>query len=134
MTVAEARAVTGNALELPPSSKDPNACDDVELAGGPPGVSFMVEGGRVVRVDVQSGRVQTAEGARIGDTEERVKMLYGDRVAVTPHKYTDGHYLTVRPKAVADSAFRIIFETDGHVVTMYRAGIRPPVEYVEGCA
>lgn len=133
MTVAEARAATGNALEAPPPSDEPNACDYVELVGGPPGVSFMVESGHVVRVDVTSGPVQTADGARIGDTEQRVKKLYGDRVSVSPHKYTDGHYLTVRPESAADSAFRIIFETDGRVVTQYRAGIRPPVEYVEGC-
>jgi hypothetical protein len=28
---------------------------------------------------------------------------------------------------------RLIFETDGKVVTSYRAGHEPEVEYVEGC-
>ncbi len=28
---------------------------------------------------------------------------------------------------------RIVFETDGQVVTTYRAGRFPPVEYVERC-
>lgn len=45
-----------------------------------------------------------------------------------------GHYLTVTPAAKADSAYRIIFETDGKKVVHYRAGIRPQVEYVEGCS
>jgi len=28
----------------------------------------------------------------------------------------------------------LIFETDGQKVVTYRAGIRPAVEYIEGCA
>jgi hypothetical protein len=47
---------------------------------------------------------------------------------------TDGHYLTVVPTSKADSPYRIIFETDGKRVLNYRAGIRPQVEYVEGCS
>lgn len=29
---------------------------------------------------------------------------------------------------------RIIFKTDGKRVVKYRAGLRPQVEYVEGCS
>ena len=93
----------------------------------------MIEGGRVVRLDVNSGSVPTAEGIRVGDTEDRVKSTYGNRVTVTPHTYTAGHYLTVRTSAQSDSAYRIVFETDGRVVTKYRVGTVPSVEYVEGC-
>jgi hypothetical protein len=34
----------------------------------------------------------------------------------------------------ADSMLRIIFETDSGRVVRYRAGRRPPVDYVEGCS
>lgn len=100
----------------------------------PGGVRVMVEQGKVARVEVFEGSVQTAKGARIGDTEERIKRLYPNQVTVMPHKYTDGHYLAVVPTATADSAYRIIFETDGRRVLRYRAGTRPQVEYVEGCS
>lgn len=88
------------------------------------------------------GHAATGKAARrndgrrsaIGDSEERIKSLYPNRVAVSPHKYTDGHYLTVTPAEKADSAYRIIFETDGKKVVHYRAGVRPQVEYVEGCS
>jgi hypothetical protein len=109
-------------------------CDYVGFGDMPEGVSFMVEGGTIARVDVNNGRVTTEEGARIGDTEDRIRKLYGARLSTTPHKYVDGHYLTVGPTGAADTAFRIIFETDGRVVTRYRSGRRPPVEYVEGCS
>ena len=112
---------------------DTTGCGYLAWADGPPGVRVMVEGGRVARVDVDSGGVATALGARIGDAESRVQSLYAGRVAVTPHKYTDGHYLVVTPSAPGDSAYRLIFETAAGRVTRYRAGRRPAVEYVEGC-
>ncbi|HJP58842.1 MAG TPA: hypothetical protein VJ865_02545 [Gemmatimonadaceae bacterium] len=109
-------------------------CDYVGFGDVPEGVSFMVEGGTIARVDVTKGRVATEEGARIGDSEDRIRQLYGSRLTVSPHAYVDGHYLIVHPKEPADSAFRIVFETDGHVVTQYRSGRLPPVEWVEGCS
>ncbi|MEO8333940.1 MAG: hypothetical protein ABI664_03145 [bacterium] len=101
---------------------------------GPQGVRVMLDGGVVARVQVDSGSIATAEGAKIGDTEARVQGLYTGRVAVQPHKYTTGgHYLVVTPPAPSDSAFRIVFETDGKSVKKYRAGRQPQVSYVEGC-
>ncbi len=132
MTVAEARAVVpGFAV---PASRDSTACTYGKADGLPAGVAVMVQGGKVVRVEVRSGAVATSAGARIGDSEERIKTLYPTQVSVSPHKYTAGaHYLTVVPASKADSSYRIIFETDGKRVVRYRAGLRPQVEYVEGC-
>lgn len=109
-------------------------CDYAHPAQGPGGVSFMVENGLVVRMDVDSGVVKTAEGVGVGESDARVRARYQGRIEVQPHKYETGHfYLIVRPVASADSMFRIIFETDGSRVTRYRAGVRPAVEYVERC-
>jgi hypothetical protein len=132
MTVAEAQAAYP-AFKVP-SSPDGSACSYATLNGFPAGIGAMVDAGKVVRVEVRRGNFETSTGARIGDTEERIKSLYPGQVTVSPHKYTDGHYLTVAPTAEADSANRIIFETDGRKVVNYRAGIRPQVEYVEGCS
>ena len=132
MSRPQAAAVMG----VPPAVIDSawTDCDYVGFGDMPEGVSFMVEGGTIARLEVRNGRVATEEGARIGDSEDRIRRLYGSRLTVTPHKYVDGHYLTVKPTKAADSAFRIVFETDGRVVTQYRSGRRPPVEYVEGCS
>jgi len=131
MTVAEAKAVVPGFTV--PASRDSTACTYGKANSLPAGVNVMVEGGKIVRVEVRRGDVATSAGARIGDSEERIKTLYPNASA-SPHKYTPGgHYLTVGPASGADSAFRIIFETDGKRVTTYRAGTRPQVEYVEGC-
>lgn len=132
MTVGEARAVLPTFTVS--DAGDGTACTYARVDGLPTGVGVMVEGGKVARVEVRRGNVATSAGARIGDSEERIKSLYPKQVSVSPHKYTDGHYLTVVPASKADSAYRIIFETDGKKVVNFRAGIRPQVEYVEGCS
>jgi hypothetical protein len=109
-------------------------CGYVAFKELPGGAHVMVEQGTIARVEVRDTTISTEEGARVGDTEARIKKLYGNRVEVQPHKYTSGHYVIVRSAQPADSAFRLVFETDGKVVTAYRAGRRPPVEYVEGCS
>ena len=130
MTVEEARAALGAELTEPSDSQ----CSYVSLEAGPPGVRLMVVGGHVVRVEVRDTTVATTTGARVGDREAHVESLYPSRVTVTPHKYTQGHYLTVGPATPADSQYRLVFETDSGRVTTYRAGLLPMVEWVEGCS
>jgi hypothetical protein len=137
MTVDEARAALGQfrgILPDPGGPPDSLACGYGMSERLPPGVRVMLEKARVVRVEVDSGSVPTAEGARIGDTEARIQQLYPGRVEVQPHKYTDGHYLIVRPTEASDTTHLLLFETDGRMVTRFRGGQRPQVEYVEGCA
>ncbi len=56
------------------------------------------------------------------------------QVRVEPHPYTgpEGHYLIVT--SPNDSMYRLIFETDGKHVVSYRAGLRPVVDWIEGCS
>lgn len=135
MTVDEARAALGGDLTSGlAGSPDPTACDYPRSAALPAGLKVMMEGGRLVRVDIDSASLATAEGARVGDPEARIRQLYAGRVTEGPHKYVEsGKYLTVRP-ADADTARALVFETDGGRVTRMRAGQRPQVEYVEGCS
>ena len=137
MTAAEAEAALGHFRLIPfnpGAPADSMACGYGESDRLPAGVKVMMEGARVVRLDVGSGDVATAEGARIGDTEARVQQLYPGRVTVGPHKYTDGHYLTVRSAEASDTTHLIVFETDGQAVLRFRGGQKPQVEYVESCA
>ncbi|HUQ99311.1 MAG TPA: hypothetical protein VM166_07655 [Gemmatimonadaceae bacterium] len=103
-------------------------------AGIPEGVSVMVVRGKIARIDVDTGSVTTEEGARIGDTEDRIKSIYGDDLQIQPHKYiTGGHYMIV-PGDSASAGKAIVFETDGQHVTMFRSGRQPEVQWVEGCS
>lgn len=110
-----------------------DGCHYTVPAGAPVGLRFMAESSRVVRVDVDSAGPATDRGARVGMTEAEIARLYPQGLRTMPHKYVSaGHYLVFTPPG-ADSGFRIVFETDGHRVTSYRAGVEPAVEYVEGC-
>ena len=131
MTLAEATTALGGALVVPPGA-DTAGCTYVEWRGGPLGVRVMVEGGRIARVEVTTPGTATAAGARVGDSEERVMDLYRGRVAVTPLKYEEGHYLTVTPES-RDTSVALVFEATKGKIARYRAGLRPQVEYVEGC-
>ena len=102
-------------------------------AGIPDGVSVMVVKGKVARIDVDTGAVTTDDGAKIGDSEDRIKSIYGDDLQIEPHKYNPGwHYMTVMGDS-ASAGKAIVFETDGKKVTMFRAGRLPEVKWVEGC-
>jgi hypothetical protein len=132
MTLADARQALGDALVVPKGT-DTTGCAYVTWRRGPARSRVMIDEGRIARVEIDSANVATAAGARVGDSEERVEQLYPGRVSVTPHKYVDGgHYLTVN--APDDSSYAIVFETEKGKVTRYRAGRRPAVGFVEGCA
>ena len=130
MTVAEAAKAMGGGFAAPRGGS--SGCGYAVMPKAPPGLAVMIEKGKVARVEVRRGTIPTSAGAKIGDTEARINSLYAGRVTITPHKYTpDGHYLTVTP--TDKSPHRIVFETDGKVVTEYRSGSLPAVEYVERC-
>jgi hypothetical protein len=48
----------------------------------------MVVGDRIAKVDVWKNKsITTLSGAKIGDTEAKIKSLYPGQIQVTPHKY-----------------------------------------------
>ena len=130
MTVAQAASAMGGGFAAPRGYD--GGCGYATLTKAPAGLAVMLEGGKIARFEVRNGGIKTAEGAGIGDSETRIKGLYGSTVASTPHKYVQGgHYLTVKPSS--SSTNRIVFETDGSKVTEYRSGKTPEVEQVERC-
>jgi len=132
MRLDEANAVLAG--RLTPAEPLDSACDYVEPSGLGAQVAFMVIGGTVARVDVRDSIVATAEGARVGDSESRIKSLYEGRIEIEPHKYLrGGRYLIASPREASDTTHLIIFETNGKRVMEYRAGRVPEVEWVEGC-
>jgi len=95
-----------------------------------PGLSFMVVGKKIARIDVTKGGYETERRARIGTTEAELRRLY-PHVEVTPHQYDEaGHYFLLTS---TDRKYGIVFETDGKVVTNFQCGELEPVQYVEGC-
>ena len=132
MTLSQLSAAAAETLR--PEYEINESCDYVTPKFLPKGVSVMIVDDSVGRVDITEKGILTKEGASVGDPESRVLSLYGARAHVEPHKYTGptGHYVIVEQPG--DTLHRIVFETDGKVVETYRAGRRPAVDYVEGCA
>src|SRR5687768_14371441 len=129
-TVAELNAALNENVR--PAYQASDECDYVHPVRVPPRVNLMVVKDTVARIDVDTTGVLTEKGAGVGDSEQRISELYGP-VTVEFHKYRpDGRNLIVSDPA--DSMLRIIFETDSGRVVRYRAGRRPPVDYVEGCS
>jgi hypothetical protein len=97
---------------------------------------LMVEGGKVGRVDVDSGSIATASGIHIGSTRADVRRAYQGHIRPGPAPYggeRDSDLVFV-PGDAADSLFRIVFELDGDTVTRFRAGMLPQIAYIEGCS
>jgi hypothetical protein len=96
-------------------------------------VDMMLDGERIVRVDVANPGVPTLGGVRVGMGEDEVLKRLPGQVAVEAHPYTGpvGHYLIVH----APGAKRgLILETDGTAVISYRVGEWDAVQLVEGCS
>lgn len=133
MTYTEANAALKGALKTS-ARPELEGCDYVTWEGGPSGLRIMVVENKIARVETSDTTILSGAGARVGDTEERINGLYPGRVTVMPHKYTDGHYLVVKSANAADTSNLLVFETDKNKVTNFRGGVKPAVEYVEGCS
>lgn len=145
MTVAQAAKAIGQPLIAQGERAPGSTCSYVAPAQSIPGLNFMVirdlgevsaSANRIARIDVRkSSPITTLSGAKIGDSEAKIKQLYPGQISVTPHKYLpNGHYLTYTPKDAKDTNYRLIFETDGKQVTDFRSGRLPEVAWVEGCS
>jgi hypothetical protein len=128
MTEAQLRRVVAGILSSNESDLD-ESC--FYLKPEAKGLGFMMPSSRCARIDVTEGPWRTVSGAGIGTSETEIHRLYGSQVHVEPHHYDDQgnwKYLIVHSKD------ELLFETDGEIVTSFRAGLAKAVTYVEGCA
>lgn len=109
-----------------------STCGYLRLASLPE-VDLMLDGERVVRIDVASRAHATLGGVRVGQSEAEALRRLGAGARVEPHPYTgpEGHYL-VRHEAGAPHG--LIVETDGRTVQGYRFGDWEQVQLIEGCS
>jgi len=103
----------------------------------PPGsgfaLAFMIEHDEFVRIDVAREGIDAPGGGEVGMSTGQVEALYPD-LERRDHKYVEGgRYLRVEDPDGGDGV--LVFETgaDG-IVTAWRVGVPPQVDYVEGCS
>lgn len=95
-----------------------------------PHILFMVEQGVVTRADAKP-KIRNSAGVQVGASLAQVRRLHpGARVDL--HKYDpEGHYIVL---SSSDDRAALLFEESKGRITAVRAGIKPSVEYVEGCS
>jgi hypothetical protein len=129
MTLSQVNSVLHESYKVP-ADKDEQGCFMVDSTKHPD-TGFMIEDGRVTRVDVDGRSTPTEEGIRVGDLESKVKLMYGPKVEVEPNNYDpQERYLTVRS---IDGRYGIRFETDKGRISHFYAGRIASISYVEGC-
>lgn len=102
----------------------------------PAGLSFVIEGKKLVRIDVDFGTAtkettaRTDTGIGLGSAETDVLKAYP--AAVIKHNPDDPSWHTIIAET-PDHSRGIVFETNGKTVKSIRAGIRDVVSSVEGC-
>ncbi|MFN8081871.1 MAG: hypothetical protein U0Q19_20105 [Kineosporiaceae bacterium] len=143
MTTDAFAAALGRKLVVDANSGANDPCWQLALGSPTSGLWVLTEGGRkgkVSRYDItgydlspakRAALPRTATGVGIGSTRAQVLAAYPGRVKATPHTYVEGgQYLRVLDGA----GHAIVFETDEKgVVTLLRAGLVGPVDYIEGC-
>lgn len=132
MTLNRAQSELGAVFVRVDESESSN-CNRVRPEGGPAGVELTVSAGTIERVDLTTDLIKTRSGAGVGSTEDELATLFGDRLT-TAARPGGGNTVTFTPVDESDKQFRVIFETDGAVVTAYRSGRLPIVEPLVPCS
>ena len=132
----QVRMSWGRPLAGAPDPTDgPGACYYLYMDPMPEqgGIAFMFEGAQFVRYDVDSPLHAAPGDLAVGMTAADVEARFPGRLESQPHKYDPtGRYLIVSPEDGGDH--RLLFEVDGGgVITEWRIGRQPQVQYVEGC-
>lgn len=136
MSVEDAAAAAGMTLSgaLDPEVSD--TCYYVTPDASIKGVSFMVYEDVVARIEIdEPSEITTRSGAGIGTTLEELEDMYPDNLQETDEAVFDGQAVGFVPNDEEDSEYRIFFELDeDDTVIRYRVGIKPAVDFIEGCA
>lgn len=139
MDVREAERAIGAGLHSLVPGYGPACWLAVRADGTEPGLSYMVENGRITRIDVvtpQGGiapTISTAKGIGIGSSQADVEQSYGSSgiSARAPYGHNDDdRWVTVETTPTLGIVLSI---TGGKVVALW-AGRRDSIAYTEACS
>ena len=135
MTIKQASQKTGIQFVNESSGGEEGGCFYYKAAQEPQDVYYMVTEGKIARIEVNTKNITTLSGAKVGDTEERIKALYPGKIEEEGHEYVPGgKYLIFVPEDASNQNYRVLFETNEKgIVTQMRSGKLPEVNWIEGC-
>ena len=96
--------------------------------------NFMVSEGRFARIGSDSANFAAPGGGKVGMRTAELQRLYDNGLQARPHQYVaGGEYLSIDASGVAPT--RLVFEANAEgIVTEWRVGLLPEVDYIEGCS
>ena len=129
MSLAEVNEALGEQVMAPDMGRE-RSCFHVD-SSDQPSLDFMIDEGKLTRIDVSASGDRTDKGIAVGDLVSTVKAAYGKELQTDKH-YLDpnAYYLTVLSK---DKQFGIRFEVSNDKVTAFYAGTVHAINLVEGC-
>ncbi len=93
------------------------------------GVSFLIEGQKVGRVDFLTEAARTVDGFGVGTAATAIHDRFGAAAMDAPNKYEQ----EVTDLTVMDGAAKYVFEIQDGKVRGWRAGVAPTIDYTEHC-
>lgn len=146
MTVAEAEAALGAKLQ-PLDTSDGASSESCwytrRIDGIDQALPYMIQDGRIARIDVDDGvpggmerinpGVTTERGIGIGSSEDDAKKAYGSALEIELHAYggPNDHYLTI---LTADKSRGIRFEAPEGKIDTFHVGTAAAIILIEGCS
>lgn len=144
MTQRQAERVLGSRLKRPFPGDRGKACwFGVRADHLDPWVFYVIWDGKIASIHVEMSalggpvvphRIVTDKGIHIGDTDAKVKELYGPDVKVRVDSQADNEEEgSVITAPTADKSRIFVFVTSGRKVIDFRAGLPDASELMEGC-
>lgn len=107
----------------------PDRCYELFAVAPVTGVSFLVEGGKVGRIDVLTEAIRTAEGFGVATQALAIRTHYGDGLYVE----TNALEPDITDLTATVGSTKYVFEIQDGLVRSWRAGIEPTITYVAHC-
>lgn len=107
----------------------PDRCYELFAVAPVTGVSFLVEGGKVGRIDVLTEAIRTAEGFGVDTQALAIRTHYGDGLYVE----TNALEPDITDLTATVGATKYVFEIQDGLVRSWRAGVEPTIAYVAHC-
>ena len=81
MTIAEAQSLLNFKLNTFENRPIDTECDYVSETGRyEEGVNYMIQEGKITRIDVSDSAITTKSGAKVGDSTEKLKEIFGSHL------------------------------------------------------
>ena len=107
----------------------PDRCYELFAVAPVTGVSFLIEGGKVGRIDVLTEAIRTAEGFGVDTQALAIRTHYGDGLYVE----TNALEPDITDLTATVGATKYVFEIQDGLVRSWRAGVEPTIAYVAHC-